>query len=1828
MADARDPRGTYAELRRRADELAAARAAVARADAATARLDALRAAATRTTDPREAAASAALTDLAAESERAAADATDVRGKLRETADALRRAMDEHERLSDPTVAVTSLDGQVPLLLMPLRIETRFKGTELWVRAYPDEWALDTFEPELTADEVESARRFWASWWRAGGDEGMRRAAWRAVVASHGSGRAGWVVGNHQPLNPVGEPARTSADDVVLVVRVVGDDEPTEAHAAAAAAYWTSVWREQGDTGGSALAALAAAVGGQAAADAVAARPPFDLGDGSGAVPRADATVAVALCRFAEVGDGDIRASSWTAAPRARVLPDRLVLVGLQGGAEALRQVGAAIPPDLALGPDPSAGPDEQFRLVDGELVVPDDLRWMVDFDEAVRVGMGFRVLLDAATAGGFDRLLAMGVRVGAAPEHDQAALEDLLTHHLHSRRGLALVRQGTPTNNTEAAAAGLSRLDDPDETYPLWFGTGGGGAGQPGQADWAVKQDGQWLAEGLGIDPATLAHVAGAAGTDHAEAIAMGTALWPATWGYYLDTMMHPLLDDGTIERARSFFLDYVSGRGLLPALRIGRQPYGILPTTALSRLQLPAGDDGDARFLTGLQGLLMRMSDAWQPLADGVAHLHATGDPPQALLDIVGLHPTSVELHQRYAESVEDIVNRLDFGGLGGALARMWETFGITAGGRQLLRELGYSGGADPDILGKVFHGAQHALLGPLVDDRPLSESAVVRAYCDDGRDYLAWLVDAASSSLDELRRQLGFSGDQPPTALLYLLIRQSLLLSWWDAGLRFRLRAGELDEARLQAIRRAPAFLHVGPIGASESRWATLYGAAPAVTGSADASLADAIPALLGESPARHLGDVIAAVKALTGLPTARLERLLAEHLDCASYRLDAWLLGLVHHRLLDMRIGSRAKPQQPRRGIHLGAFGWLVDVRPESRALDPVELPEELAGAFPAVPSGEPLLTDSANGGFVHAPSLNHATTAAILRSGYLANASPAHPDAMAVNISSERMRLATSILQGLRNGQSLGALLGYRFERGLHDRHALAEVDALIHPLRIALPSAGDRDGRLPLDGLALVRQMRDTGVVTYPFGHPELPAVTSAQATAVDAEAARLLDIHDAVADLVLAESVHQAVLGNYDRVAGTLDAIGQSGFPTDPAVLLTPHPGAVVTHRVGVHLRAGLDHAVSPVAGLAMTPRAMAEPAVNELLAALLPPPAEVVAQVSWPGPDGQPGGSRVVSQADLGLQPIDLLHVLRLESESALGELDERILWLVRHDAGLGAGVTPVAALTERVAGKTSFFELAPLVGHLRAVLTRSRPLRPTDVAVPSEAASDVDAAAMSADRARVDAVRAAVGAQRGAADALVLALDALLADAGAHHDDLVTGADGFVAGTVQVLMDADRLGFPGSGSGEIAVRVDALAGDLRAALGDVATRWRAKLADADAHLAADDAVPSGAPDTDRIRLLLLAERAVSTALTDPVPTDATAFRTTVEGERGAFAAKLGAIEAARASGTTLSQLLHAVDALLPLDALDPQPFDVSPFAARLVDLCGFLRSRAASSRDEAASRGAAADAQLTASDAAAPGAPRVDLLTAAVRTMLGDDALFVPELSLPAAQAAEWSAAMAWSRTGGLTAHLAPARSFPVDDWMHGIARVREKIWHWEQATLLAGALGRGEPDLWPVQLPHLSEPWAALELPPAATVAGERLLYTAHYASAFDPSARQCGLLIDEWTESIPGDTATTGISFQYDRPDSEPPQAMLLVVPPVPGKGWQWDDIVAALHETLDLARLRAVEPDQLATTPFAGFLPATVASATVRGLDISVNYAVNNDVLRLLRVDDA
>ena len=74
----------------------------------------------------------------------------------------------------------------------------------------------------------------------------------------------------------------------------------------------------------------------------------------------------------------------------------------------LLEAGAPIPETLASARAPTSRPGRRPRP--GELPLDAGMRWMVDFAEAEKVGMGIRVALPAADELQLDTLLVFGVK--------------------------------------------------------------------------------------------------------------------------------------------------------------------------------------------------------------------------------------------------------------------------------------------------------------------------------------------------------------------------------------------------------------------------------------------------------------------------------------------------------------------------------------------------------------------------------------------------------------------------------------------------------------------------------------------------------------------------------------------------------------------------------------------------------------------------------------------------------------------------------------------------------------------------------------------------------------------------------------------------------------------------------------------------------------------------------------------------------------------------------------------------------------------------------------------------------------------------------------------------------------------------------------------------------------------------------------------------------------------------------------------------------------------------------------------------------------------------
>ena len=201
-------------------------------------------------------------------------------------------------------------------------------------------------------------------------------------------------------------------------------------------------------------------------------------------------------------------------------------------------------------------------------------------------------------------------------------------------------------------------------------------------------------------------------------------------------------------------------------------------------------------------------------------------------------------------------------------------------------------------------------------------------------------------------------------------------------------------------------------------------------------------------------------------------------------------------------------------------------------------------------------------------------------------------------------------------------------------------------------------------------------------------------------------------------------------------------------------------------------------------------------------------------------------------------------------------------------------------------------------------------------------------------------------------------------------------------------------------------------------------------------------------------------------------------------------------------------------------------------------------------------------------------------DYALARLRIVFGKAFVVLPRFT--AANAAELENALADS------AKVQDGDRLAATTWFQRMARVRDGVARLNAMLNYSEALNTGEKfKLIIAQLPYdANDRWVGLPLKAGQSLPGGKLSLAVQSTAPVDVRQPLAGLLIDEWVEVVPSATETTGIVLQYDQPNTAPPQTILVAVPPEIGSPWTVWSLQQVLLETLDLARIRAVDPDAL------------------------------------------
>ncbi|MEU8678661.1 hypothetical protein [Streptomyces sp. NPDC048560] len=1187
----------------------------------------------------------------------------------------------------------------------------------------------------------------------------------------------------------------------LLIRAYPDDVHIDSHdptltaaeRAATEAYWREVWaagphheRRQG-----AWARLVAAIGPGRAAWAVKALRPDRTEPPDTETPAGEAGPSPEPWATQPT----MREGAWSRAAHSDVMPDRLVFSGYEVdgvGQPVLlwREEGAPIPEVLDVGPGQGS---------------PEPPTWLSDFDEAVRVGMGVKVVIEGEMRPDFALVTAVGVR-GGTTEHTAELIGTLLEAH-RCTDGLAVLPTGTPTNNTEATrSAWRTRMPPPapEEADAQRVALGDLAPGDPHAAARTTlalgPAAGRVLAEtadGLDVDDHDLL-------TELHAAIGAMVAASTRWRDYDVDAPVD-------LTFLVSHFIEHVRARGQLPTLRVGRQPYGILPVTSLD---LWHGTEVDLRILDHIQAFRTHAEfQSWRSPSVGRG-----GDADEVINDLLHRLPASRRVRFVQQVPVDPPLQPVPFTPVA------------------IPVKSNFAWLEPPDLTIPPF---------------PLEFSVTSEATPELQELLSAGPLATLFHALHEIGQARSQQGDIPPEVLQPMFdlapafkgLREGRLGLWYHFGGIALYMYHQRHEQRIQSGGALDSVVSM-----SNDQVTVSDGAVPDLFDWAAMAI-----------------DRLAVAEGLAYGDLPRLERLLCEVLDTQSHRLDAWITSVASARL-DVLRGDRPE------GTHLGAYGWVTDLRPngweppsvptdpeddELVAGDNPEGGEEVVGEIPEggevasegeVPEGGEVAAEgddevpqdeeareawlrgeipadtgdgddagdgdgddagdgddfgvgAASGrtddGYLVAPSMHQATTAAVLRSGWLS-----HDDdqAFCIDLTSSRVRKALPVVDGIRSGQTLGALLGYRLERALHDAH----LDQLINVFRTGYPTPHLVDPEAPdseealtataahdvVDGQALVadfmahgRELQDLDSLTSQLTPDLLPLLDQALPFVSDLEATV-----DAVGDLLLAESVHHLVAGNPLRAGQAADGIARGdNLPQDFEVLRTPRAAVDLTHRLGL---------LTPTTGTdgwaANRPLAALDPALERWCQTRLGPAS------GWSFAFGDPDSPTPVTLADLGVCALETVLGAGLfghradQASTALGDPNGTLARRLLRQAPAGV---PVAE-----AGAARFAELQLLCKALADVLSAGRPLLITDL--DTAAGADWSTADLPDLAARITAWHTAVSSA--------------LAELDGDFEELPDSADDVVR-RLEILAG---LGVPNAWPTDDAEQVDALREQARAVL------------------------------------------------------------------------------------------------------------------------------------------------------------------------------------------------------------------------------------------------------------------------------------------------------------------------------------------------------------------------------------------------------------------------
>ncbi|MGC3946461.1 MAG: hypothetical protein QM762_18385 [Chryseolinea sp.] len=1462
----------------------------------------------------------------------------------------------------------------------------------------------------------------------------------------------------------------------------------------------------------------------------------------------------------------LKSESWTIPPSTDMLPEHFVvkLFFEDVNLSPREVIGTQVPEYVQMGFDPDEQDEQSFSEQGRVLQLPAEIRWLTDLKEAEKMGLAIRVPLSRQEfSGGIAKLVVVGLKTGADASEGSQNLSSLFINHQFKPDGMALLPHGTPTNNLPGQASGFrpGGLTD-EQSFDTEFKKRPDDAGT----------DGRRLASALGLDVNLFNTTPNGDGHEGQEALLLNRALWPATLGYYLENHMRPNVTDDDRAYVKSFFQNWVTGRGLLPSFRVGKQPYGIVPATNWSGWKPgTAATQSENRLVK----LLTKLDGQWDRLSSQVKTVKKVFTyTDQQLLksdfrEIMSMQASSTRFFRRLVagEYLLWNINALSMP-LNADKVGIRTTPGAYKSRLESADAWQEPLAQSPRMLGRFLDDDNYKLT-----DLPTDIGKDPRQFNEQGKNYLSFLLDR---TVDQLKnRDLGAGVadfvTRRSSVLVFDSARFALLQAWIEAATNVLRREdasisplAKLDfeteyinagnEISTEHLALLAASNISGAFNTRKSKWLFLEQVLPdgtRVDAKIQQLLATNLPA---DSPVKNLHDTINAITALTTLPPERLERIFSEHVDLCSFRLDSWMQGLVLERLF-----SNRTKQGFETGITTGAFGYLESLKPGTNpwivvkevatplmeriqpglpnryVLPLIDLSGYTAEQLPAVrkqifaylgsDSDTNLVQDSSTGsiapttvnasvdeaGFILTPSLEHAATAAILRAGYehYAGSQGTDSKSLAVNLSVERTDKAMRLIKGMQSGHSLNEQLGYFIERSMYDAEALAQF---IPSLRTAFPL------QIELNEWDDDQQINEQQKVR------------------------NLSLLADGLAIMRLSQS---SPVDYNNKIVGV--------FGNTPAKDLF---NAIVNEC------------------------AEQFDAVSDLVL------AETFYQTVKGSPERAAAALRMVGEGS----DITLPEVVDITGDARLLSFRFGLVLNTTNNATAGWGNTVPSI----------FAELSPalnrwIADHLPA---------PDKIIMKANFSGDVVI--------KIDAAN--LGVQP-------IDLYYLLNKTGGRAQD--TLLSWWIAATasrrpeaagkelVSVTFERDAT----FSAGEYSIRE---LHPLISSIGALLEKSR-PMRPADFALNSDNKTENSSALYNNDVL-----KAACTKYTDKTAAGPlSVLDKTLTDAKQALEISMPEDPPSAASEQAFGQLIRAIPQAYSCGFWDAVPrcpnICNKVNALILLDQAGQLINQVKGRLNQTS----ALIATVNANGANLSAEQLFEELTTIARKFAGENFITLPVFALPEKNAI--------SGTFNDTSLAASVGEFGLEEWVQSLSMVRENVRKYQTLSNLRAvyAASSGSRRLQALQLPFQAgsqSHWIGTTFPKNFEFSSQVTSMVYEFSATLNVNEQVSGLLVDDWREKVPVENMQAGISIKYNQSNAEAPQCMLLMVAPEIKGAWDWPSIVDGVLSTMTLAKKRAVDGELIQTTWLSQFLPAIVTPIDGKNNTPTLDFRIAGPAIKPLLTD--